>query len=80
MPSCRQIIEELENYLEGDLDREELLELKNHLSRCRSCRALYDSTRKTLTILTDAGSLELPEKVSRRVVSGIMSRIRRMRK
>ncbi len=79
MPSCRQILQELEDYFEEDSDSDKLHQVREHLSRCRNCRALYDSTRKTLTILTEAGALEIPEEVSSRVVSRIMKRVRQMR-
>ena len=42
---------------------------------CRNCRAIYDSTRKTLTILTDSRSFELPESLSERMIESIMKRV-----
>jgi hypothetical protein len=37
---------------------------------------LYDSTRKTLTVVTESGSFDLPESISEGLVSRVMFRIR----
>jgi hypothetical protein len=37
---------------------------------------LYDSTRKTIRIVTDAGALDLPEEVSRRLQDRIREALR----
>jgi hypothetical protein len=41
------------------------------------CRVLFDSTRKTLTILTESGSLELDPRVSERLAARILSALKR---
>jgi hypothetical protein len=45
--------------------------LEQHLAECRTCEVLYDSTRKTIRIVTDAGTYELPGEVSRRLTERI---------
>jgi anti-sigma factor RsiW len=47
------------------------LELERHLAECRACEVLYDSTRKTIRIVTDAGAFALPEEVSERLLERI---------
>jgi hypothetical protein len=37
---------------------------------------LYDSTRKTLRIVTESGSFEYPEPIAEPLISRIMDRIR----
>ena len=46
-------------------------ELERHLAECRACEALYDSTRKTIRIVTDAGAFALPEEISARLLARI---------
>jgi hypothetical protein len=41
--------------------------LEHHLAECRTCEVLYDSTRKTIRIVTDAGAFDVPDAVSRRL-------------
>jgi len=64
------------DYLEGQLADEVRHQLESHIAHCTTCQVVYDSTRKTLQIVTDSASFDLPE-VSVNLISGkIMSRIR----
>jgi len=67
---------EIGNYLEGDVAEEVRLQLEHHLSHCLTCTVLVDSSRKTLRIVTDTGSFDLPEATFRPIAERIMSRIR----
>ncbi len=51
-------------------------ELELHLSQCHACHVLYDSTFKTLKIVTDSGSFELPESVSDPIIDRVMAKLR----
>ena len=80
MYSCDRVLAELTNYLDDEVAIEIRRELEVHLSKCRTCQALYDSTRKTLRIVTDSRSFELPENISSRIMTKIMSRTRQTRR
>jgi hypothetical protein len=67
---------EISNYLDGDVAEEVRLQLEHHLSHCQTCTVLVDSSRKTLRIVTDTGSFDLPEATFRPIAERIMSRIR----
>lgn len=67
---------EIGNYLEGDVAAEVRQQLENHLSHCQTCQVLYDSSRKTLKIVTDSGSFDLPETVMKPITAKIMAKIR----
>ena len=67
---------EIGNYLEGEVAEDVRLQLEHHLSHCQTCTVLVDSTRKTLKIVTDTGSFDLPESTFRPIAERIMSRIR----
>jgi len=71
---------ELVNYLDDQVAAEIRRELEVHLAHCRTCQALYDSARKTLTIVTESRSFELPEEISSRILEGIMAKVRRGRR
>jgi anti-sigma factor RsiW len=73
--SCNQVLAELANYLDDHLAAEIRRELETHLSHCQTCRALFDSTRKTITIVTESRSFELPESVSARILEKIKARM-----
>ena len=75
MISCADFLAEVSNYVEGDVADELRVELEFHLSHCRSCTVLVDSTRKTIRILTDADCFDLPHKVCSRIGRQIIERI-----
>ncbi len=80
MISCADFMAEIGNYLEGDVAEGVRLQLEHHLSHCQTCTVLVDSSRKTISIVTDTGSFDLPEATFRPIAERIMSRIRDMQK
>jgi len=74
--SCDDLRTELSNLLDDDTEPGDRAEIERHLAECRTCQVLVDSTRKTLTIVTDAGRFELPVGVSDRLTALIMARVR----
>jgi hypothetical protein len=63
-------------YLEGDVAAEVRQQLEGHLSHCQTCQVIYDSSRKTLKIVTDSGSFDFPDSAAKRLQDKIMARIR----
>ena len=75
MFNCEDVRAALSDYLDGDVSPDLRLELERHLSGCRTCQVLYDTTRKTLRVVTNVGSFEVSETVSEQLVKRIMSRL-----
>ena len=76
MISCRDFISELGNLLDDDVANEIREKLQAHLAHCNTCQVLYDSTRKTLHIVTESGSFEYPGPIAEPLVTKVMDRIR----
>lgn len=76
MISCDQFMAEFGDYLEGDIAAEVRQQLEEHLSHCRACWVMYDSTRKTLRIVTDSSSFDLPETLSEPILAKVMAKVR----
>jgi Putative zinc-finger len=76
MISCRDFISELGNLLDADVASEIREQLEAHLAHCHTCQVLYDSTRKTLHIITESGSFEYPAPIAEPLVTKVMDRIR----
>jgi anti-sigma factor RsiW len=74
--SCDQFLAELGDYLEGEVAAEIRQQLEGHLAHCATCQVLVDSARKTLQIVTESGSFDLPVSVSEPIVETIMAKIR----
>ena len=76
MINCADFIAEIGNYLDGDLAAEVRRQLEHHLSHCSTCQVVLDSTKKTIRIVTDSGSFDLPAAASKPITAEIMTRIR----
>ena len=76
MISCKDFIGELGNLLADELASEIREQLEAHLAHCNTCQVLFDSTRKTLRIVTERGSFDYPEPIADPLVTKVMDRIR----
>ncbi len=79
MITCDEFFAEFGDYLENRVSPEVRQELELHLSQCRACHVLCDSTRKTVKIVTESSSFDLPQDVSETIVDRIMAKLRRER-
>ena len=61
MVTCKTIISQLSDYLDGNVSAEMKEKIERHLRGCRRCSAVYDSTRKMLVIMGDEEVFEVPE-------------------
>lgn len=77
MITCSDFMAEVGNYLDGDAATEVRLRLEEHLAHCQTCTVLLDSSRKTLKIVTDSGSFDLPDAVFAGITTQVMEKIRR---
>jgi dihydroneopterin aldolase len=77
MITCDEFFAEFGDYLENRVPPEVRQELELHLSQCRACHVLYDSTRKTVKIVTDSNSFELPKDVADSITDRVMAKIRK---
>ena len=76
MISCEEFFAEFADYLEGQVSAEVRQELELHLSQCRACHVLYDSSRKTIKIVSESDSFELPQKVFDPIIDRVMAKLR----
>lgn len=67
MVSCKTVIANLSNYLDGEVAPEMRQKIEKHLRGCRRCSAVYDSTRKMLVIVADERTFEIPMGYSERL-------------
>ena len=77
MITCDEFMSDLGNYLEGDAAAEVRRQIENHLAHCRTCQVIYDSTRKTVRLVTDSDSFDLPDKAAKQIVARIMASARK---
>jgi anti-sigma factor RsiW len=68
MIRCKDIVRELSDYMDAEITPELRAQMEVHLCACRHCKVLVDTTRKTLTLVSDNSFLELPQGVSERLL------------
>jgi anti-sigma factor (TIGR02949 family) len=65
--NCREVREELANYMEEDVSTELRERIEEHFLTCEGCFATYDSLRKVIRLINNAEIIELPEGFSARL-------------
>ena len=76
MITCEEFFAEFADYLENQVSLEVRQELELHLSQCRACHVLYDSTRKTIRIVSESNSFELPQNIIDPIIERVMAKLR----
>jgi len=76
MISCGDFLAELANYMDDGVTAQVRVQLENHLSHCVTCQVIVDSTCKTVRIVTESGSFDLPEAALKSISAEIMAKIR----
>jgi len=76
MITCEEFFAEFADYLENQASPEVRRELELHLSQCRACHVLYDSTRKTIKIVSESNSFELPQNVFDPIIDRVIAKLR----
>lgn len=77
--TCKVILRDLSDYLDGELDAETMGRIQHHLELCEDCRLLVDTTRKTVQIFCNSEPVPLPDDVRERLHRALVERLRRPR-
>lgn len=72
--NCRGVLDEIADYLDGAMDPALLQELEIHLGRCKNCRLIIDTTKKTIDIFCNSEPIPLPIGVRDRLHAAVISR------
>lgn len=72
--TCKQVIRQLCEYLDGELEPALAQALESHLADCHDCRIVFDTTRKTIEIYCNAEPLPLPEAVRERLTRALAAK------
>ena len=71
MISCKDLLDELGDYLDEELAPGLRREPEQHLADCRPCKVVADSAQRTVKIITGCRSFELPAKMSAKIMARI---------
>jgi len=67
MLDCKEVIAELSDYVDDEIARDLKRAVERHLAGCHRCSLIFDTTRRTLKMVTDVAPFEIPLEVSARL-------------
>ncbi len=77
MLRCRDIVELLDDYLDGALDPANAAALEAHLAGCQDCAAFTKTYRGTVRKSRELGERQLPPELRERLLTFLAERARR---
>jgi len=69
--TCKQFLDELNDFLDEALDGMTRVELERHLGKCPNCQVIVDTTKKTVRVFKGMEPCAIPAEVERRLLSAI---------
>ena len=67
MLTCKQFLQELNDYLDPNIDAEMKSHLESHVTQCPNCFVIVDTTMKTLQVFKGVEPQTIPEDVKTRL-------------
>lgn len=71
MLTCRQFLQELNDYLDPNTDAEMKRRLESHVTECPNCFVIVDTTQRTLQIYKGIEPQSIPEDVKTRLLKAL---------
>jgi anti-sigma factor RsiW len=65
--ACRELLEQISDYVDGELEAALCTELEAHLADCPNCRVMVDTLRRTITLYHAQATSQLPSDVEDRL-------------
>jgi hypothetical protein len=69
--TCKQFLQELNDYLDPGIDPETKRHLESHVSACPNCFVVVDTTLKTLKVYKGMEPQEVPEDLKNRLWAAV---------
>jgi hypothetical protein len=69
--TCKQFLQELNDYLDPNTDAEMKRRLESHVTECPNCFVILDTTQRTLQIYKGIEPQSIPEDVKTRLLKAL---------
>ena len=66
--NCKTFLDDVSNFLDGELDAELRVLIEAHLAKCPDCWVVFDETKKTVEISRSVDCHPLPQDVEERLM------------
>ena len=71
MLTCKQFLQELNDYLDPNGDAEMKRRLESHVTQCPNCFVIVDTTKRTLQVYKGIEPQTIPEDVKSRLLKAL---------
>jgi len=65
--TCRELLGQISDYVDGELEEALCAELEAHLAVCPDCRVMVDTVRRTIVLYRSQSPADLPAEVHARL-------------
>ena len=76
MLTCKQFLQELNDYLDETLDAKMRADLQRHVEECPNCWVVCDTTQKTLKVFKGMEPQAIPSDIHARLMAALEKRIK----
>ena len=71
MLTCKEFLQELNDYLDESVDGELRKRLEAHITECPNCFVIFDTTRRTVQVYKGMQPQSIPEDVRARLMQAL---------
>lgn len=75
MLTCKEFLQELNEYLDENIDAELRRKLEAHINACPNCFVILDTTKKTVQVYKGMEAQVIPQDVHTRLMAAIEKRM-----
>lgn len=74
MLTCKEFLQELNEFLDETADQELRARLQSHVTECPNCYVIFDTCRKTLRVYKGIEPQQIPDDVHTRLMRALEKR------
>ena len=75
MPTCKDFLRELSDYLDSSMDAETKQELDKHVEECPNCWVVLDTTKKTIKIYKGCEAQAVPQALEDKIMAAVAAKM-----
>jgi heterodisulfide reductase subunit B len=78
--TCKEFLNELNDYLDECVDMELRAKLEKHVTECPNCWVVFDTTKKTIKVYKGMDPQDIPEPVHSRLMAALQKKMEAAKK
>ncbi len=75
LPTCKDFLRELSDYLDSSMDAETKQELDRHVEACPNCWVVLDTTKKTIKIYKGCEPQAVPQALEEKLMAAVAAKM-----